>query len=667
MTRILLTTLLAWMVMRTGLFAQNEAAGNAMVTLEGTASTWTRQCERAFALYMGVPEERLKEWVPGFDWPALPPEMAPIMSGDPAKLEELIPLFKDSRPTRINGENMLGDADKGTFLTVADLVNHLVIWLVPMGSQGEIQDETLAEAAVEKQIRAWAKKAAGLKSEDRLAAWYAAAEASQRRMVLAFFIATDHANAWPLVEDDLLKRAKTEAEPDYVILEAAAYVRHRKHEAAAFVKKLSDTLKPGVLAKEYGPFFAAKDGRFMLVEPLTPAERVQQFVEGSLTDEELSEWIIRGIDQPWAYHSMGIEPSSVHLKHVDRCLEAALVGAAKTSDLGKRLALLEICEGLSENRNDIARHSRKDELRAIPGPRDASQTAMVAALRALLTDSRERFTRRQLSNPAHHAALCVWNRWGTNTRHLDSVFHGVAADWRGRANGFPHDLTAITTEAAVSLLDATEAMQPESFPEARAQELAKDLMSTNENDWRVRLKTLNWEEKLMLCEQASRDDRLARHVWPRMQRLQNLQAATDTPETFQKLWKDKCESKLLDPDCFTALKSWVAMEAESRRHWAVVAESSAGGDGLTLHVCQALEPKKESSLKLRISLEGTEVYTLIEELKFDGKSWQPVQQPYSAHDPSISHVLGKLGSFIPTRDGKAHIRQLRLIIASSDD
>jgi hypothetical protein len=211
----------------------------------------------------------------------------------------------------------------------------------------------------------------------------------------------------------------------------------------------------------------------MLVEPFTAAERVQQFLNGKLTLDDLSEWIIRGLDQPWAYHSVGIEPASVHLPHVGRCLVALLEGAASAQDLWKRLDLLQLAESLCDTRNDISRHARKDELSPLPVPKESSQSGIVKAFRTLLADEREGFENERLISAAGLAAQCVWSRWGTNTRHLDTVFHDVPPDWRGRAEDFPHDLPSLAAEAAVALLNDSQLMQPEAFPEKEARDLAQ--------------------------------------------------------------------------------------------------------------------------------------------------------------------------------------------------
>lgn len=647
--------------------ANDESRATALASMSDSAIGWTRQCERAFAGFLGVPEERLRTAVPGYAWPEPSESLVPMLSGGPAAIEHLIPLLKNTRESSVHEMDMLGKPEKDSRLTVASLADSLIFWLVPLGSLPADADEKDIPRLVEDAVRAWSRKAAALKPEERLPAWFEAAADEQRRMALAFFIMTAHQPAWPLVEESLLKRAHAGNDLEFVILEAAAYARHRRHEAAAFLKKLSAVLGPEKMEKEYGPFFAAKNGHFMLVEPFTAAERVRQFLDGKLTLDDLYEWVIRGLDQPWAYHSVGIEPASVHLPHVERCLIAILEGAASTQNLWSRLDLLQIADGLCDTRNDISRHARKDELHPVPTPKDASQLSLVKALRTLLADGRDGFENEQLVSPAGVAAQCVWSRWGTNTRHLDTVFHDVPADWRGRAEDFPRELPSLAAEAALDLLKDTQPMQPEAFPEKEARELAQSLLPVSAAEWPQRLQALTWRQKLMYSEMAHRDDAVARDAWTRMLRWHQLRDANALPASFQQIWKEKCEGNSLGTVSFDALREWMMAEEKQSRHWALVAESSPCQPGLTLHLCAMRTTAKTKAQKLRISLDGTDIFMKREVWRLDNAGWSREPPRYPVKEASVADLIASLEQHIP-RNGDKHVRAgfLRLVIAADE-
>lgn len=449
-------------------------------------------------------------------------------------------------------------------------------------------------------------------------------------------------------------------------METAAYVRHRRHEAAAFLEKLTLVVGPEMM-EEYGPLFAAKDGHFMLVEPFTAAERVQQFLDGKLTLDDLSEWIVRGLDQPWAYHSLGIEPASVHLPHVERCLAALFEGAAGTQDVWKRLDLLQMAEGLCDTRNDICRHARKDELRPLPAPTDASQSSLVKVLRTLLADQREGYENGQLLSVAGITGQCVWSRWGTNTRHLDTVFHDVPADWRGRAEDFPRELPSLAAEAALDMLDDTHLMQPEAFPEREARSLAESLLHGSITDWPQRLQALTWRQKLLFCEQAGRDEVTAKSVWPRMLRWHQLKDTERLPASFQQIWKEQCEAQMLGKSSFDALREWMMAEAAQSHRWAMVVDGSPCSPGLTLHLCAMRETTLNTAPKLRCALDGTDLFMMREVWRFENGTWNLAPQKYSTNELSISEVIARLEGHMPrSYEKKAKAGIFRFVIALDD-
>lgn len=641
---------------------QDQSPADAIIEMEESDSTWTRHCERAFALHLGVSEERLKTAVPGFNWPKLPEALQPLMSGNANALEQLIPMLYDSRPTKSSGEDILGNKDDQTRLTVSDLAMTLTVCLIPLRGLPEVDDEKKLPGLLVPYIRAWAVKSAAMSPSEKLPVWFEGASDMQRRVALAFFLFTDHAPAWTVIEKSLLQRAEAKEEHDFVVLEAAALVRHRRNKASDFIRQLA-VLKPGLLTGLYAPLFAAKDGRSMLMEPFTPAQRVQQYLHETLSGKDLESWVIRGIDQPWAYHGVGIEPVSMHVPHVDRCLVAVVEGASSTNDLSKRLGLLNLAEGLAETRNDIIRHARKDEITSTPGPRDVSQASLVAALKALLTDKREAYDLGRLVSPAFLASQCVWSRWGTNTRNLDTVFHGVEPDWRGRAESFPRDHAQLAIEAAIELLDTAEPMRPEPYPKERAQQLSTSFRSGSSEDWRQRMQALRWDERLLLCEQATQDEAFAQSLWPHMLRWMDLRKAEKLPESFQQIWREVCQTHSLDVKSFTALQTWIMQEASAGRLWAIVAESSPASPGLTLRLCPQTAEKPATETQLRISLDGTRVFSLREEYQLNNGKWKRIKLPYTDNDPELTEVLSKLTENMPLNyEKKAAVRILRLVL-----
>lgn len=188
--------------------ANDDSRATALAGMSESAIGWTRQCERAFARFVGVPEERLRDAVPGYAWPEPPEALRPLLSGDPTGIEHLIPLLKDKRESALHELDMLGKPQKDSRLTVASLADSLLLWLVPLGALPADADEKYIPRLVEEAARAWSRKAIALKPEERLPAWLEAAADEQRRMALAFFIMTAHQPVWTLIEQSLLKRAK---------------------------------------------------------------------------------------------------------------------------------------------------------------------------------------------------------------------------------------------------------------------------------------------------------------------------------------------------------------------------------------------------------------------------------------------------------------------------
>lgn len=623
---------------------------DAVLQVSATPDAWNRMVQRAFALHLGIPEGRLKAAVPSFKWETPAVVLQPLLSGEPAALTELIPLLNDRRATRMNSG---GDA---THVAVADLAQGLAGLLVP----GEPSPKDLAEG-----VKMWASQSARLNPEQRLEPWFNAASDSQRITAFAFFLFTDHAPAWPLIEKWLLSFEDF----DMSWFFSSAYVRHRREHAAPFLAQLMQKWAPlgkGKAEEIWFNVFVVRNGRSLLVEPFTARQRMQQYVEGALPLQDLQEWATRSIDLPWDYHSMQIEPASMHLPVLDDMLLAALQAALNTNDPARRYQLVQFSDSLSDNRTAIIAHSERDELQSAANakPDDPSQKDLTDCLRGLLADKREVTDNFQIVSPAHAAAQIVWRLWGTNTRELDTVFHGVEPDWRGLALGFPREYRQLAIEAAFELLGSQTPMKPEPFPKAEAARLRASFTDGSTADWRKRMNALKWDQRLMISVSARDDEAFSARLWPHMIEWMEFADAEHAPPQTRKIWKELCEGKVLNLASCTALRDWVRDEAAAGRYWTVVAESFPHEPGLTLHVIAAPEEKRPEpfTTEFRFDLYGASGRGLFDQQQFKGGKWVSTNKHFG--EAELVSVLNDMPAAVPLSHEakKPWVRELKMTI-----
>ncbi len=620
-----------------------------MLQIDDTPAAWNRMVQRAFALHVGIPEERLKAAVPGFKWHTQPVALQPLLSGDPAALPDLISLLNDRRATHMNS------GLDATHVPVSDLAQGLADLLVPSGRPPK---------DVIQGVKEWASQSAKLQPEQRLQPWFNSASDSQRRAAFPYFLFTDHAPAWPLIEKWLL--SLEDFNMSWFL--SSAYVRHRREQAAPFLAQLKQKWAPLDEEKTeeiWYNVFVVRNGRSLLVEPFTARQRMEQYLEGALTLQDLQEWAIRCIDLPWDYHSSQIEPASMHLSVLDDTLLAALQVALTTSELSGRYRLVKFAESLSSNRSDVIAHSERDELpsAANPKPGDPSQKTLTGCLRGLLADKREVADNFEIVSPAHAAAQIVWRRWGTNTRGLDTVFHGVKPDWRGLALGFPHKSRQLAIDAALELLDDPTPMKPEPFPKTEATRLCASFTDGSTADWRKRMNALKWDQRLMIAESTRDDEVFSARLWPHMIEWMEFADAEHAPMQARKIWKELCEGKVLNLASCTALRDWVRDEAAAGRYWTVVAESFPHEPGLTLHVIATpLEKRTEPfSTEFRFSLDGTSGHGLFDQQHFKDGKWASTYEHFS--EAELTSVLNNMPAAVPlSYEGKPWVRELKVTI-----
>jgi hypothetical protein len=149
-----------------------------------------------------------------------------------------------------------------------------------------------------------------------------------------------------------------------------------------------------------------------------------------------------------------------------------------------------------------------------------------------------------------------------------------------------------------------------------------------------------------------------------MLRWHQLKDAETLPASFQPVWKEKCAARTLDKASFEALREWMMTEAAQARRWALVAESSPCSPGLTLHLCPMRASAQNKAPRLRISLDGTDVFRMREEWRYEKDRWSQTPARYQVKEPSIAEVIEKLEEHMPDNyEKKPSAGVLRLIIA----
>lgn len=567
----------------------SKALADALVEVSGDEDTWFRSAGLlAFSLEIGVPEERFRETHPGAQLDKLPAPVLPALRQHVASINAWSGCFGDKRETQIVENDLFGggsskDAKKKTCEQVASLIVANLLPAKRLAGMGK--DETENYELMAKEAAEWEKLLRGKPADERMKAWFDGTNDLQRRHFLALVIEMAHKPAYRLLEADFAKRAK--AADVYLYLELSAYFRHRR----AAGQKLYQQLVP-VLRKqpfESGPP-AEQQFFFDMWKLLTDYDTLEAAIAdcqaGRLKLDELAELLNRSIDQPWAYHSMGLEPVSVFRPTMEQNLKALVAAAAREQDLTKRMALLEL--GLNATRLLNTVIGRTDEVERRPAPRSdsAEWRPMVEQLRELFKDDRVMFEGESLTTPGERAAGIVWELWKPEEQQYDAKTKTYSRDWRtDTLHSLARTARSLKIPAAEYFLTQPDGVEQETYPEQKAAAVAAKFVDGDAAAWRKQLANLPWSERLMLMAEAKRDKKLAFRMWKRLVEFVDWTgAAPNKPNSFAEVWRNMLAGEKLSAATWQALQDWIVAEARAGRYWTIVGETSPVRPGISLFV-----------------------------------------------------------------------------------
>lgn len=600
-----------------------KALADALIEVSGNEDTWFRTAGLlAFSLEMGIPEERFRETHPGAPFDKLPAPVLAALRQHVAGINAWSGCFGDKRQTQIVENDLFGggsskDAKKRTCEQIASLI---VANLLPAKSLAGLgEDDVKNYKSIAKAAAEWEERLRGKPGDERMKAWFDDANEVQHRLFLALAIQTTHTPAYRLLEADFVKRAK--AADVYLYLELSAYFRHRR----AAGQKLYEQIVP-VLQKQpfqNGPpdeqqFFF--DMWKLLTDYDTLEAAIADWQGGRLKLEELAELLNGSIDQPWAYHSMGLEPVSVFRPTMEQNLKALVARAAREQDLTKRMALLELSLNATRLLNTVI--GRSDTVERRPAPRsDADEwRPMVQQLRELFKDEQVIFEGESLTTPGERAAGIVWELWKPEEQHYDAKTETYSRDWRtDTLHSLARTARSLKIPAAEYFLTQPDGVQLDTYPEQKAAAVAAKFVDGDAAAWRKQLSSLPWNERLMLMAEAKRDKKLAFRMWQRLVEFVDWTGETpNKPDSFADVWRDKLAGQKLSAATWQALQDWIVAEARVRRYWTLVGETSPVRPGISLFVLSTSLPVRGDSAvpELRTGIRSDGIMLLPERERF---------------------------------------------------
>ncbi len=575
-TLILIFALLCGIQARTVTGAE-ESLADALTKVSGTQQNWVRCGTFALCLSWGISEQKFKEAWPGFKPEALPPRVLAELRKGLQGLPEWRRCLKDSRPSGILEVDLFGggSSDKASKLTCKQLASYVARTLIP----SDVLDRD--------ELDAWEERTNKLPPQKRMEDWFKNADLAQRQMLLALTIKTRHEAAYPLLEQDFLRRTpKADA---YLLLEISAYVRHRRQATAKFLTQFKTEIakhKQQPDYAEYGDNFTAMWES--LVKYGSMDAGIAAWRQGQLDIKELTDLLYRSVDLPWAYHSKQIEPTSVHRPVMEANLKTLLLAAHKEKDLNRRLKLLAVARTAVSVLIEICQNTLPDE--QLPPPRsDAPEWKdVITPLRELLSDNRLYPEEYWLRSTASRTAEVIWELWSRTAKFWESSDDRDLYWLQETISSQPAWSPQAVREVALELLSQPDAMV---CPKASKEEVAKlveQLGDRSAAEWRRELDKLPWQRRLLI-ESAVTNDAFRTRLLQKS--LEFVELDTIDPDAksaaLQKLWNDQLYKKQLDAVSWAALKEWVAGEARAGRHWTLAGYSSATRPGITISLSRS--------------------------------------------------------------------------------
>lgn len=599
----------------------------------------------------GISDTQLRRAYPGFKTPELTQTLAKFAKDVPGSLNELAAALDDHRPTAITEKDWFNNKAP----ECSDLAQNLLMWLVPL------RGEEASQIDFKEQAKQWAEHTRDMSPKERVSQFLENASEQHFRLFLGFFLALGFDDAWPAIEKRFLKRAANNPD-DYLVLEISAYLRCRKTAAADFWKKLTDQAEKKFLVrtKEIIP---QRNGSPLIVQDETLDAPIDRWLAGKDELKWVDQLAMSRIDQPWAYHSMGVEPPAAYLPNAESNLVTLLQGTLRATSPEQRQSLLRIASGHAEILNSIIGRSDREMLAPRPFPTDSKAEPLTKPLHELLKGYASS-NDIEKSN-AVSAARIVWTLWGPHsaqtTIHTSEQFN----DWRDPYISDPE----IVVGAASEILELSKPFPIQEFPADAANKLSIRFATGNAEELRTQMAQLRWDEKLMLDEQGRKDRDFAAHVWPIMLNWVSWDGAGKVPDTFTEVWKQHCAGKDLSNTSVDALVKWLIDEARSNRYWTIEANSQVYDPGLNVQikpsvVLKNLEGEIETAdgpqrtpskhPKLWINVSGIKNGSIEEFELVDGTLRKLADSPGTG-------VIGKISSDIPTNfQGEIWVRDVEL-------
>lgn len=566
-----------------------KALADALVDVKGDEASWFRGAALlAYSLEMGIPEDRFRETHPGARLDTLPAPVLSTLRQETRGIPAWIGCFDDERTTGILENDLFGrgSSKNAKKMTCGDAAAVIVTSLLPASALREqAQDKPPSKELLAKVASQWEAHVRAITPAERMKTWFDGANDHQRRLFLAITIQMRHAPAYPLLEANFLERAK--AADAFLYLELSAYFRHRRSGG----NKLFDKLEPE-LRKQPRNRGSSDDREFyfsmwkLLTDYDTLESAVNDWLAGRLELTKLDELLVRSIDQPWAYHSMGIEPASVFRPTMEQNLKTLVAAAARENDPKNRLALLAMGSSAANTLTSILGHT--DSLDKLPAPRsDAAEwQSMVKQLRDVFHDKRVSFDGRSLTSPADKAAGIIWELWEPEEQEYDAARELYLDDWRLQSfTKYDSSCRSLLVSSAEDFLSQPEGVKLQTYPEQEGAALVNQFIDGDAAAWRKKLEPLRWNQRLLMQAEATKDQKFAARLWPRLIEFVDWTGATPgQPASFAALWRDKMVGHKLDDTTWRALQDWLVSEARAGRYWSIVGESYPVWPGISLYV-----------------------------------------------------------------------------------
>lgn len=570
--------------------AKSHELADALVTVKGDTNKWFGgPVLLALASELGITEERFRQTHPGAELEKLPAVVLATLRHGSAGIPTWIDCLDDQRATGVIENDLFngGSSKDAKPITCGDAAGAVIALLVPSGKLHQLDGKgTEDRSLVKKAASEWHERLLGMAPEQRMKAWYEAADESERRLLLALAIQTSHAPAYPTLEASFLERAKKP--DDFLYLELSAYFRHRRAAGKKLYEQVLATMpkpQPGQGRADDRELFAAMWKLLTDYDTLEPA--INDWLTGKLPLGQLSELLTRSTDAPWAYHSMGIEPASVFRPTQEQNLRALVAAASREQDADKREALLSLGSEAASNLVSIIDHINPND--RLPPPRSDAEEwqPVVAQLRALFRDNRQVLVGDSITSPAEQAAEIVWDLWGPKEQTYDATTETYLRDWRREAF-FRFDggsCRSLLVPAAEEFISRPSGVKSLPYPEQEASALAREFADGDALAWRKKLEPMRWDRQLLLQSQAKKDSNFANHIWSRLVEFVDWTGASPgEPKSFEIVWRDKIAGRKLDESTWRALQSWLISEANDQRYWTIVAESHPVRPGITVNV-----------------------------------------------------------------------------------